>query len=540
MPIVQNGQTVQTTTAAIAGSPTQTYQYLTVIQTPNLPNSRYLGAGAGLLLTDSGAQSTYTISLDSTLSSFNSALAGVMVKTNSSTVTNRFMQASGAGITVTNGDGVSGNPTYSLTGNVLSLANCSGNGMLTFINGIGVQPVTIQGTASEIDVTNGTGVSGNPTIGLADDPVLPGTGAVQVPGGTTAQRPGPVAGKLRFNSDTGFMEYYTGAAWANLSAGSTLASSIGGGLANQILFQSAPSSTSFIAAPTVANTFLEWSGSAFQWSTNPLGTVTSVDASGGTTGLSFTGGPITTSGTLTMSGTLITSNGGTGLTSYTVGDLPYYASGTALSKLAIGTSTHILTSSGAAPQWTNPTTIAVGTATNVAGGSANQIVYNTSAGATSFVVAPTVANTFLEWSGSAFQWPANPLGTVTSVAVSGGTTGLTTSGGPITTSGTITLAGTLAVANGGTGQTTAAAAFDALAPTTTQGDIIFRNATVNTRLAIGGANTVLASTGSAPNWVSDVSLGTVTASTKLVSPHLDAASSAGGQLRNATGTSQLA
>jgi len=34
--------------------------------------------------------------------------------------------------------------------------------------------------------------------------------------------------------------------------------------------------------------------------------------------------------------------------------------------------------------------------------------------------------------------------------VSGGTTGLTFSGGPITTSGTITLAGTLAVANGGT------------------------------------------------------------------------------------------
>ena len=45
-------------------------------------------------------------------------------------------------------------------------------------------------------------------------------------------------------------------------------------------------------------------------------------------------------------------------------------------------------------------------------------------------------------------------GTVTSVDVSGGTTGLTTSGGPVTTSGTITIAGTLAVANGGTGLTT--------------------------------------------------------------------------------------
>lgn len=44
-------------------------------------------------------------------------------------------------------------------------------------------------------------------------------------------------------------------------------------------------------------------------------------------------------------------------------------------------------------------------------------------------------------------------GSVTSVAVSGGTTGLTTSGGPITSAGTITLAGTLAVTNGGTGLT---------------------------------------------------------------------------------------
>lgn len=46
-------------------------------------------------------------------------------------------------------------------------------------------------------------------------------------------------------------------------------------------------------------------------------------------------------------------------------------------------------------------------------------------------------------------------GTVTSVAVSGGTTGLTTSGGPITTAGTITLAGKLVIANGGTNSSAA-------------------------------------------------------------------------------------
>ena len=58
-------------------------------------------------------------------------------------------------------------------------------------------------------------------------------------------------------------------------------------------------------------------------------------------------------------------------------------------------------------------------------------------------------------------------GTVTSIDVSGGTTGLTTSGGPVTTSGTITLAGTLALANGGTGQTTQSGAANAILPSQT-------------------------------------------------------------------------
>ena len=46
-----------------------------------------------------------------------------------------------------------------------------------------------------------------------------------------------------------------------------------------------------------------------------------------------------------------TSAGGTGLTSYTAGDMVYYASGTALSKLGIGTADYVMTSSGTAPQW---------------------------------------------------------------------------------------------------------------------------------------------------------------------------------------------
>ena len=48
---------------------------------------------------------------------------------------------------------------------------------------------------------------------------------------------------------------------------------------------------------------------------------------------------------------ITTAYGGTGLTSYTAGDLPYYATGTALSKLAIGTNGYVLTSNGTAPVW---------------------------------------------------------------------------------------------------------------------------------------------------------------------------------------------
>ncbi len=64
------------------------------------------------------------------------------------------------------------------------------------------------------------------------------------------------------------------------------------------------------------------------------GTVTSVNGSGGTTGLTMTGGPITTSGTLTLGGTLVVANGGTGRTSFTTNGVPY---GQGTSALAVTT-----------------------------------------------------------------------------------------------------------------------------------------------------------------------------------------------------------
>ena len=90
--------------------------------------------------------------------------------------------------------------------------------------------------------------------------------------------------------------------------------------------------------------------SSFVLTTDPrlsaLGTVTSVSASGGATGLSFTGSPITETGTLLLAGTLAPTSGGTGNTTYAVGDLIQASSSTALARLAAVAAGNVLLSGG--------------------------------------------------------------------------------------------------------------------------------------------------------------------------------------------------
>jgi hypothetical protein len=102
----------------------------------------------------------------------------------------------------------------------------------------------------------------------------------------------------------------------------------------------------------------------------------------------------------------------------------------------------------------------------------------------------------------------NGTGTVTSVAVSGGSTGLTTSGGPITTNGTITLSGTVNVANGGTGLTSTqtngqidignGTGFTRTTLTAGSGVSITNGAGSITITATGGGGSVTAVTGTTP------------------------------------------
>ena len=152
------------------------------------------------------------------------------------------------------------------------------------------------------------------------------------------------------------------------------------------------------------------------------GTVTSVDVSGGSTGLTTSGGPITGAGTITIAGTLAVASGGTGATD----------AATARSNLSAA-------GSGAV------------TASGITMSSARLLGRTT---ASTGAVEEITVGSGLTFTGGTLAATGGGTGTVTSIDVSGGTTGLTTSGGPITGAGTITLAGTLAVANGGTGATT--------------------------------------------------------------------------------------
>jgi trimeric autotransporter adhesin len=216
VPIVQNGVTVQTTTGAIANSPTQTYTYLTVTQTPQLPNSRYFGATNGLALTDGGAQGVFNISSTGALLSLVNSGTGIQVKTSSTAITGRSIAIANSGLSITNGDGIAGDPTLSLTGQALNLANASFNGFMVLSTAGAVTSTTLVGTANQIGITNTNGV-GNPVFSIADDAVFPGVGSVTLPVGTTGQRGAGVIGKMRYNSTDGAYEGYSAGAWRQFS-----------------------------------------------------------------------------------------------------------------------------------------------------------------------------------------------------------------------------------------------------------------------------------------------------------------------------------
>ena len=329
VPVVQSGVTVQTTTGAISGAGALNYPFLTVGSTSGLTQARYLNASTGLSLTDGGAGNTLTINMTGAASSLNGASTGFVVKDSASTVVNRSITV-GSGMTVSNADGVSGNPVIGLSQLLQNISSTTAVGLLT-VNGNTVTATTIVGTTNQISVTTGNGIGGSPTVGIASNPLLPGSSYVGLPSGSTAQRGSPSNGALRYNTDIASLEAYANNSWGAIVSGSGV------------------------------STF-----------------------SGGSTGLT----PNTpTSGGIVLAGTLIPANGGTGATTLTG-----YVYGNGTSTMTASTTIPTTALSGtvtnaqiANPQVTiNGTTIALGASGTISASNPNALIIGTGLSGTSY------------------------------------------------------------------------------------------------------------------------------------------------------------
>lgn len=481
VPIVQNGLTVQTTTGAISASPSQTQTFLTVNQQPTLPNSRALSAGAGVTLTDGGAQAALQIGLSGAAASLNTAGTGIAVKTTSNTVVGRSIASGSTGLSVANGDGVSGNPTISLTGQVLSLANASGAGLLALPNNGTVTPVAITGTANQITVANGTGASGNPTIAIAGDPVLPGSASVTLPSGSTASRPvSAFNGMLRYNTTTQTFEGYANSVWGSITTG-TGVTSVGLVMPADFTVTNSPvTSTGDLTAAWAAQT----TNKVFASPNGSTGTPTfralandDLPASGVTAN---TYGSTTAIPVITVNAKGVV----TGVTTAAItGGLVFQGSWNA------STNTPTLTSSVGTNGFYYVVSVAGSTNLNgvtdwqvgdwaIFNGTAWQKIDQTNLVSSVNGQVGAVSIAYADLAGAIPTWNQNTTGTAAG------------------------LSSTLAIGSGGTGQTTASAAFNALSPITTTGDLILGNGTNSaTRLGIGANGYLLTSNGTTASWV---------------------------------------
>ena len=218
---------------------------------------------------------------------------------------------------------------------------------------------------------------------------------------------------------------------------------------------------------------------------NPQGTVTSVGGTGTVSGLTLTG-TVTSSGNLTLGGTL----------AVTPSDFASQAANTFLAAPdgAPGTPTFRAIVAADVPTLNQNTT---GTAANVTGTVA---IANGGTGQTTAAAALTaLAGTQT----SGYYLRSNGTDTLLAAIQAADVPTLNQN----TTGTAANVTGTVAIANGGTGQTTATAGFDALAPTTTKGDLIVHNGTDNVRLAVGTDTYALVADSTAATGVKWASVG---------------------------------
>jgi hypothetical protein len=94
--------------------------------------------------------------------------AGLVTQTAADTFTKRTLAAPAAGITITNPAGTAGNPTFALANDLAALEGMAGTGLVARTASETYDQRTITGTANKVTVTDGDGVAGNPTLTLPD------------------------------------------------------------------------------------------------------------------------------------------------------------------------------------------------------------------------------------------------------------------------------------------------------------------------------------------------------------------------------------
>lgn len=129
---------------------------------------------AGLSISNqAGIAGDITIALANDLAALEAlASTGFAVRTAADTWAQRQLVAPAAGFTITNPAGIAGNPTFVLSDDLQALENLAVTGIIVRTATNVWTSRTITGTAGQIDVTNGNGVSGNPTLSLDNEIVI--------------------------------------------------------------------------------------------------------------------------------------------------------------------------------------------------------------------------------------------------------------------------------------------------------------------------------------------------------------------------------